>query len=664
MLARIAAGAYETADCSVSAGWACDPDGYTQPVAIHFYLDGPAGQGANIASVTANVSRADIAAQCGGNAAHGFSFPTPSALKDGKAHTLYAYALNLNVNNNPLLAGSPKNITCVTADVTPPAAAMTAPANGATVSGIVTIAANASDNVGVAKVEFHSNGTLIKTLTAAPYSFTMDTTQVANGAYTLQAKAYDAAGNAGSSSVINVTVSNVAPDSVPKGAYEAASCTVSTGWACDPDGYNQPVAVHFYLDGPAGQGTNIGSADASVSRADIAAQCGGSAAHGFSFPTPAALKDGKAHTLYAYALNINVNNNPLLAGSPKTITCTTADTTPPVAALTAPANGAALSGVITIAASVSDNVGVAKVEVHSNGTLIKTLSAVPYSFPLDTTQVANGIYTLQAKAYDGAGNAGTSPIITVSVSNASQPSGSCPAGWVCPAVPLHSATVGAWLTIWWQTPGAPIGGTHWTEWSRYQPVAGYYDSGAASVVQSQSAQMKAAGIDYVLLDHTNGIGNDGGEIEKNGQGVMAALGQLDASQRVSAAVAIGYALWGANSLTAQNSEAQWVVDNYAQRSGYFSWQGKPLLVNYNSFEIYRAQGRRDGGQRQPAAPAVLGRRILGLGAEIPAMGKPGNRGRYARLEYAAPGPGHHSHGPRGRGAVHAGVAARHRAEAT
>ena len=40
------------------------------------------------------------------------------------------------------------------ADTTPPTVSLTAPTNGATVSGTVTVAANASDNVGVAGVQF------------------------------------------------------------------------------------------------------------------------------------------------------------------------------------------------------------------------------------------------------------------------------------------------------------------------------------------------------------------------------------------------------------------------------------------------------------------------------------------------------------------------------
>src|SRR5262249_59016238 len=56
-------------------------------------------------------------------------------------------------------------------DTTPPAVNLTAPSNGATVSGTVTVAANASDNVGVAGVQFRLDGANLGAEDAtAPYS--------------------------------------------------------------------------------------------------------------------------------------------------------------------------------------------------------------------------------------------------------------------------------------------------------------------------------------------------------------------------------------------------------------------------------------------------------------------------------------------------------------
>ena len=93
-------------------------------------------------------------------------------------------------------------------DTTPPTTSITAPANGATVSGTVSVAASASDNVGVTKVEFYLDGALKSTSTASPYTWSWDTTTATNASHSLVSKAYDAAGNVGTSSTVTVTVSN------------------------------------------------------------------------------------------------------------------------------------------------------------------------------------------------------------------------------------------------------------------------------------------------------------------------------------------------------------------------------------------------------------------------------------------------------------------------
>ena len=93
-------------------------------------------------------------------------------------------------------------------DTTPPTTSITSPANGATVSGTTTVAANASDNVGVTRVELYVDSVLTGTDTSSPYEFSWNTTTATNGGHALQTKAYDAATNVGSSTVVNVTVSN------------------------------------------------------------------------------------------------------------------------------------------------------------------------------------------------------------------------------------------------------------------------------------------------------------------------------------------------------------------------------------------------------------------------------------------------------------------------
>src|SRR5207237_5545325 len=98
-------------------------------------------------------------------------------------------------------------------DATAPTVSITAPADGTTVSGTsVSVSAAASDNVGVAGVQFKLDGAnLGAEKTSAPYSVSWDTTTVSNGTHTLTAVARDAAGNSGTSAPVTVNVSNAAP---------------------------------------------------------------------------------------------------------------------------------------------------------------------------------------------------------------------------------------------------------------------------------------------------------------------------------------------------------------------------------------------------------------------------------------------------------------------
>jgi hypothetical protein len=92
------------------------------------------------------------------------------------------------------------------ADQKAPTVKVTAPANGATVSGTVTLGADAYDSVGVTQVRWYVDGVRVATDSdGAPWSATWDSSTVASGQHTLFAKAADAAGNWGWSASITVT---------------------------------------------------------------------------------------------------------------------------------------------------------------------------------------------------------------------------------------------------------------------------------------------------------------------------------------------------------------------------------------------------------------------------------------------------------------------------
>ena len=85
----------------------------------------------------------------------------------------------------------------------PPIISITTPANGANLSGSISFKANATDDVGVVKVVFYINDSVIFEDTSAPYENTINTATYANGAYTLKAVAFDAKQNTPTSISVN-----------------------------------------------------------------------------------------------------------------------------------------------------------------------------------------------------------------------------------------------------------------------------------------------------------------------------------------------------------------------------------------------------------------------------------------------------------------------------
>jgi hypothetical protein len=82
-------------------------------------------------------------------------------------------------------------------DTTPPGVSVTQPADRSTVrrGSAVTVAASASDDVGVAKVAFYVNGTLTCVSPFAPYSCTWTVPPTPGVAYTITARAFDTSSN-------------------------------------------------------------------------------------------------------------------------------------------------------------------------------------------------------------------------------------------------------------------------------------------------------------------------------------------------------------------------------------------------------------------------------------------------------------------------------------
>lgn len=186
-------------------------------------------------------------------------------------------------------------------DETAPLVVIAAPVSGQTVRGTVSITASASDDVRVEGVDFHVNGALVARDLAAPYVASWDTRALPNGPATLEAQAFDAAGNVGFSAPVVVTIDN--------------------------------------------------------------------------------------------------------------------DGTPPLVALTAPADGAIVSGLVPLTANASDASGIARVEFLVDGTVIGSDTSAPYAITWDSRSLPNGARTLRARAVDANGNSALSDPRTVQVAN-------------------------------------------------------------------------------------------------------------------------------------------------------------------------------------------------------------------------------------------------------
>jgi hypothetical protein len=133
--------------------------------------------------------------------------------------------------------------------------ALSAPADGATVAGTVTVSATASDNVGVVGVQFLLDGSPLGAEdTTAPYSVPWNTTGVSQGSHLLSARARDAAGNVTTSATRTVTVpppdttSPTVALTAPAGGDTVSGTVTVTATASDDVAV---AGVQFLLDGNA-----------------------------------------------------------------------------------------------------------------------------------------------------------------------------------------------------------------------------------------------------------------------------------------------------------------------------------------------------------------------------------------------------------------------------
>ncbi len=282
----------------------------------------------------------------------------------------------------------------------PTTVSITAPAAGTTVSGnnvALSASATAGGGLSIASLQFKVDGVNQGTaLSTSPYSGVLDTTKLSNGSHTLTAVVIDSASNTATSPPVTVTVSN--PPTVTITA-PASGASVSG------------ASVNVTVTANSALGTTISSVQFKIDSVNKGAAV---AASPYSIVLDTTTLTNGAHTLTAVvtdstsgtatsaAVNITVNN-------------------PPIVSITAPAAGTSVSGSsVTVSANATPALGATISSVQFKVDNVNTGASdtsSPYSTVVDTLALSNGTHTLTAVAIDATGNSATSAAITITVGN-------------------------------------------------------------------------------------------------------------------------------------------------------------------------------------------------------------------------------------------------------
>lgn len=162
------------------------------------------------------------------------------------------------------------------ADNQVPIVGFASPPAGTTVSGVVTLMANATDDIGVTKVEFYRNGIKIGDGlkdSGSTYSYDWDSASVVNGTYDMTAKAYDASNKTATSApAVAVTVANTPPPPNTQAPVAAYSFNEGTGTkAADSSGNANDLTIPsdaWTVSGKNNKAASFNGTAASVAKAN------------------------------------------------------------------------------------------------------------------------------------------------------------------------------------------------------------------------------------------------------------------------------------------------------------------------------------------------------------------------------------------------------------
>lgn len=268
-----------------------------------------------------------------------------------------------------------------------------------TLSRNQTITVSATDDSGVARVEFYDDGVLKVTDTEAPYTYKTAYAVEDNGTHNLRVVAYDGAGNR-NELARKLNVSIPVPDvlapkvnlsvKVSRGTLSDILTTDKVTLQADALDDQGVSYVEFYDNGAIIK--VISKPPYELSRV---------------YATDSETPLGK-HVLKAVAYDAAGNKGESSTVTINVLAPASPDVTPPTATLSLSPDTLTQEGTVTLTSGAADDRSVARVDFYDNGQLIGTSTTAPFDFLKSYAAAQNGQHTIKAVVTDASGNVGES----------------------------------------------------------------------------------------------------------------------------------------------------------------------------------------------------------------------------------------------------------------
>jgi hypothetical protein len=187
------------------------------------------------------------------------------------------------------------------------------------------------------------------------------------------------------------------------------------------------------------------------------------------------------------------------------------------------------------------------------------------------------------------------------------------------ADPPPRPAFGLWYTVWWTKDDQFH---HWSNCHHF-PVRGRYTAGDPDVIADHYKQFRDLGVDFLIMDDTNCIGNDGGRINDNIRAWFDSMDARPAGERIPICIGGGGEM-REQGRSGQQRAADFYYATWAQRPSYFRLEGKPLLLvdtddNYGPGDFDDARFTVRWAYNGDNHESMLRRRTWGWGSYEPAL---------------------------------------------